>query len=79
MKEVDARSRDPHEFLGRLALHASFGAAQQLRRLLDIECSVANWAVLVQRCRAWRVGLPVTVMLNRALLSRWRTGQRCGA
>jgi len=70
LKDVNAWSLDPHDFLAHLALHASFGAAQQLRRLLDIERTVANWApdwdVLVQRCRAWRVGLPVSVMLNRA-------------
>ncbi len=70
LKNVDAWSLDPHDFLAHLALHASFGAAQQLRRLLDIERTVANWAPdwerLVQRCRAWRVGLPVSVMLNRA-------------
>jgi hypothetical protein len=70
LKDVDAWSLDPHDFIAHLALHASFGAAQQLRRLLDIERTVANWApdwkVLVQRCRAWRVGLPVSVMLNRA-------------
>ena len=70
LKDVDAWSLDPHDFLAHLALHASFGAAQQLRRLLDIERTVANWApdweMLVQRCRAWRVGLPVSVMLNRA-------------
>jgi hypothetical protein len=70
LKDVDAWSLDPHDFLAHLALHASFGAAQQLRRLLDIERTVANWApdwdVLVQRCLAWRVGLPVSVMLHRA-------------
>ena len=70
LKDVNAWSLDPTDFLAHLALHASFGAAQQLRRLLDIERTVANWApdweALVQRCRAWRVGLPVSVMLNRA-------------
>jgi Uncharacterised nucleotidyltransferase len=70
LKDVDAWSLDPHDFLAHLALHASFGAAQQLRRLLDIERTVANrppdWEVLVRRCQAWRVGLPVSVMLNRA-------------
>lgn len=70
LKDVDAWSLDPEDFLAHLALHASFGADQQLRRLLDIERTVANWApdweVLTERCRAWRVGLPVSVMLNRA-------------
>jgi hypothetical protein len=70
LKGVDAWSLDPDDFLAHLALHASFGAVQQLRRLLDIERTVASrtpdWQVLVQRCRAWRVGLPVGVMLNRA-------------
>lgn len=70
LKDMDAWALDPHDFLAHLALHASFGAAQQLRRLLDIERTIANqapdWEILVQRCRAWRVGLPVSVMLNRA-------------
>jgi hypothetical protein len=70
LKDVEAWSLDPNDFLAHLALHASFGAVQQLRRLLDIERTIANWApdweVLVRRCRAWRVGLPVSVMLNRA-------------
>ncbi len=70
LKYVDAWSLDRNDFLAHLALHASFGAVQQLRRLLDIERTIANqppdWAVLVRRCRAWRVGLPVSVMLNRA-------------
>ena len=70
LKDVDAWSLDTHDFLAHLALHASFGAVQQLRRLLDIERTVADsppdWEVLVQRCRSWRVGLPVSVMLNRA-------------
>lgn len=70
LKEVDAWSLDPTDFLAHLALHASFGSVQQLRRLLDIQRTVArrppDWAELVRRCRAWRVGLPVSVMLNRA-------------
>ena len=70
LKDVDAWSLDPSDFLAHLALHASFGAFQQLRRLLDIERTVAyrapDWEVLVRRCRTWRVGLPVSVMLNRA-------------
>jgi hypothetical protein len=70
LKDVDAWSLDPSDFLAHVALHASFGAAQQLRRLLDIQRTIANWApdweVLIQRCHAWRVGLPVSVMLNRA-------------
>ena len=73
LKNVDAWSLDPDDFLAHLALHASFGAVQQLRRLLDIERTVANrapdWERVVQRCRAWRVGLPVAVMLNRARLT----------
>jgi len=70
LKNVDAWSLDPEDFLAHLALHASFGAVQQLRRLLDIDRTIASrpldWEVMVQRCRAWRVGLPVSVMLNRA-------------
>ncbi len=70
LKDVDAWSLEPIDFLAHLALHASFGAYQQLRRLLDIERTIVNcapdWQVLVQRCRAWRVGLPVSVMLSRA-------------
>jgi putative nucleotidyltransferase-like protein len=70
LKDTDAWSLDPGDFLAHLALHASFGAVQQLRRLLDIERTIASrppdWELLVRRCRAWRVGLPVSVMLNRA-------------
>jgi hypothetical protein len=70
LKDVDVWTLDPDDFLAHLALHASFGAVQQLRRLLDIDRTVASWAldwdVFVQRCRDWRVGLPVSVMLNRA-------------
>ncbi len=69
LKEVDAWTLDRNDFLAHLALHASFGADQQLRRLLDIQRTIASrepdWEVLVQRCRAWRVALPVSVMLNR--------------
>ena len=70
LKDVAGWSLDPCDFLVHLALHASFGATQQLRRLLDIERTIASrapdWEALVRRCRAWRVGLPVSVMLNRA-------------
>jgi hypothetical protein len=70
LKDVDAWALDPSDFLAHVALHASFGAAQQLRRLLDIERTIASrppdWEVLIRRCRSWRVGLPVSVMLNRA-------------
>lgn len=68
--EVDAWILDPEDFAAHVALHASFSAFQQLRRLLDIERTVAryppNWDVLIRRCHAWRIGLPVSVMLNRA-------------
>jgi len=67
---VGAWALDRTDFAAHVALHASFAAVEQLRRLLDIERTLANqapdWEVLVQRCRAWRVGLPVSVMLNRA-------------
>ena len=70
LKHVDAWALDPSDFLAHLALHASLGAAQQIRRLLDIERTVAScapdWEVLVGRCHAWGVGLPVSVMLYRA-------------
>ena len=70
LKDVETWCLDPCDFVAHLALHASFGADQQLRRLLDIQRTVAHrapdWEVLVKRCRAWRVGLPVSVMLNRA-------------
>jgi hypothetical protein len=70
LKHVDAWTLDPSDFLAHLALHASLGSAQRLRSLLDIERTVASWApdweVLVGRCRAWGVGLPVSVVLNRA-------------
>ncbi|MGD0247325.1 MAG: nucleotidyltransferase family protein [Streptosporangiaceae bacterium] len=70
LKDVDAWTLDPGDFLAHLALHASFGAVQQLRRLLDIERTIASrapdWDGLVRRCQAWRVGLPVSVTLSRA-------------
>ena len=51
-----------------MALHASSQGAQRLRRLLDIERTLANqapdWDTLVRRCRAWRVAFPVGVLLN---------------
>ena len=75
LQDVHAWSLDSSDFLAHLALHASFAAVQQLRRLLDIERTIANWApdgqVLVRRCRTWRVGLPVSVMLNRARHTLW--------
>ncbi len=65
---VDAWSLDPVDFAAHVALHASFQGAQRLRRLLDIERTVANqppdWDVFVQRCRSWRVGFPVSALLN---------------
>lgn len=67
---VDAWALDREDFAAHLALHAASGAVQQLRRLLDVQRSTAHeppdWEVLVRRCRAWRVGLPVSVMLHRA-------------
>lgn len=70
LKHVDAWTLDPSDFLAYLALHASLQATQQLGSLLDIERTVAScapdWEVLVGRCRAWGVGQPVSVVLNRA-------------
>ena len=67
---VEVWALDQVDFAAHIALHAMFNGAQQLRRMLDIERTLANqppeWGTLVERCRAWRVGLPVGVMLNRA-------------
>ncbi len=53
-----------------MALHASSQGFQRLRRLLDIDRTLANqppdWEALVRRCPAWRVALPVGAMLNAA-------------
>lgn len=61
---------DPTDFVAHVALHASSQGFQRLRRLLDIDRTLANeppdWDALVQRCRAWRVALPVGAMLNAA-------------
>lgn len=66
---VKAWALDDVDFAAHVALHASFAGAQQLRRMLDIERTLAkqppDWDELVRRCRSWRVGLPVGVMLNR--------------
>jgi hypothetical protein len=72
---VDAWVLQPTDFAAHVALHAALSGAQptdtpRLRCLLDIERTVANqapdWELLVRRCRDWRVGLPVSVALNRA-------------
>lgn len=67
---VRAWALDPTDFAIHVALHASFAGAQRLRRLLDIERTLMNqtpdWDLFVQRCREWRVGLPVCAMLNCA-------------
>ena len=70
LRGVNAWMLDPTDFAIHIALHASFQGAHRLRRLLDIERTLANhapdWDVLVRRCQAWRVDLPVGVMLNTA-------------
>jgi hypothetical protein len=67
---LEAWSLEPTDFAIHIALHASFSGTHRLRRLLDIERTLANrppdWDALVERCRSWRVGLPVSVALNRA-------------
>jgi hypothetical protein len=67
---LEAWSLEPTDFAIHVALHASFSGSQRLRRLLDVERTLANrppdWDALVERCRSWRVGLPVSVALNRA-------------
>jgi hypothetical protein len=72
---VDAWVFEPTDFAAHVALHAALSGAQptdtpRLRCLVDIERTIANrppdWELLVRRCREWRVGLPVSVALNRA-------------
>lgn len=61
---------EPTDFAIHVALHASFAGVQRLRRLLDVERTLAHgdvdWAEFVQRCRDWRVSLPVGVSLRGA-------------
>ena len=68
LRGVDAWALEPTDFAIHIALHASSQGAHRLRRLLDIERTLANqapdWDALVRRCRAWRVALPVGVLLN---------------
>jgi Uncharacterised nucleotidyltransferase len=70
LRGVDAWALEPTDFAIHVALHASSQGAHRLRRLLDIGRTLANqapdWDVLVRRCRAWRVALPVGVLLNAA-------------
>lgn len=67
---VKAWALEPTDFATHVALHASFSGTHRLRWLLDIERTVKNqtpdWDVLIERCHAWKVGLPVSVALNRA-------------
>ncbi len=67
---VDAWALEPTDFAAHVALHACLSGAHHLRWLVDIERTLTNqppdWDVFVPRCRAWRVGLPVSVALNRA-------------
>jgi hypothetical protein len=67
---ISAWALEPTDFAAHVALHACLAGAHQLRWLVDIERTVTNqppdWDVLIRRCRAWRVGLPVSVALSRA-------------
>lgn len=66
---VDAWTLDPVDLAAHVTLHASFGAVEQLRRLLDVDRALAHWTpdweLFVRRCHSWRVGLPVATMLSR--------------
>lgn len=70
LRGIEAWTLEATDFAAHIALHASSQGAQRLRRLVDIERTLANqppdWDVFVQRCRAWRVALPVGAMLNAA-------------
>ena len=70
LRIVDAWALEPTDFAAHVALHASFQGAQRLRRLLDIERTIANqppdWDALVTRCLNWRVAFPVGVLLESA-------------
>jgi hypothetical protein len=70
LRGIDAWTLEPTDFAAHIALHASSQGAQRLRRLLDIERTLANqapdWDVFVRRCKNWRVALPVGAMLNSA-------------
>jgi hypothetical protein len=68
--QVEAWALEPTDFAAHIALHATFSGTHRLRWLVDIERTLVNqppdWDELVRRCQAWRVGLPVSVALNRA-------------
>jgi hypothetical protein len=70
LRTVEAWVLDPADFAAHIALHASFAGGHRLRRLLDIERTLANqpvdWDVFVNRCQSWRVGLPVAALLHCA-------------
>jgi hypothetical protein len=70
LQHVQAWALEPTDFAAHVALHAAQSGAHQLRWLLDIERTLVAqppaWDVFVRRCRSWRVGLPVSVALNRA-------------
>ncbi len=61
---------DPTDAVLHVAVHAALAGGHQLGWLVDVERSVRNlepdWAVLVQRSRAWHTNLPVAVALDRA-------------
>jgi hypothetical protein len=70
LRGIDAWALERTDFAAHVALHASSQGAQRLRRLVDIQQTLIyqapDWDVLVRRCRAWRVALPVGAMLNAA-------------
>ena len=70
LRGIEAWTLERTDFAAHIALHASSQGTQRLRRLLDIKQTLTNqapdWDVLVRRCRAWRVALPVGAMLSAA-------------
>jgi hypothetical protein len=67
---VGAWVLEPTDSLAHVALHSALSGGHRLLWLVDIDRTVAraspDWDALVQRCRSWRVGLPVAATLNRA-------------
>jgi hypothetical protein len=65
-----APTLDPTDSLAHLCLHAAISGGDRLIWVKDIERAIASrppdWDELVRRCRLWRIGAPVGLMLARS-------------
>jgi len=68
--DVEAWVLEPTDFALHVTFHASASGGHRLSWLLDVERTAANcspdWELFVQRGRAWRAGMPLSVGLERA-------------